>query len=270
MNAKRLTASISILLLALSIPIADWHEVGAAEKVYSVKEIAGIINSNPKSLFEGKFRVRARYIGASKGLLESDFATLMDLADAPKNMDTIGDARNKVITFRNNAPFLMTGPSFSMPRDLLPTKYAIYEGHFADPRFLRWKDGARRFVIDRKIVELKADGSIADTSRYDEIYTKEASDKILGEMNVIEKEDTVQAFMKLNSKGEVIKVVPTANSKDPDIEDLIVDAIRRAQPFESLAPHLAASPYFEINVSWRDGACSVAMSHLSKQPACLK
>ncbi|MCA9800561.1 MAG: hypothetical protein KC777_01170 [Cyanobacteria bacterium HKST-UBA02] len=262
MNAKRSTVSIFVLLMVL-IWQGDQNGVAAAEKVYSVKEIIGILNNSPKSLFEGKFRIKARYMGASKGILESDFATLMDLADAPMNA-------NASIATHKSAPCLITGPSFSMPRDLLPTKYAIYEGHFADPRFLRWKDGARRFVIDRKVVELKADGSIADTGRYDESYTKEASDKILAEMNVIEREDTVQAFMKLNNKGEVIKVVPTANSKDPDIEDLIVDAIRRAQPFASLAPHLAASPYFEINVSWKEGACSVDMSHLSKQPACLK
>ncbi|MBK9145511.1 MAG: hypothetical protein IPM23_23815 [Candidatus Melainabacteria bacterium] len=261
MNANRATASICILLAALTWQ-GHRNGVGAAEKIYSVKEIVGILNNSPKSLFEGKFRVKARYIRASQGILENDFATLMDLADAPLNVNRI--------TYRKNAPCLMTGPSYSMPRDLLPTNYAIYEGHFADPRFLRWKDGARRFVIDRKIVELKADGSIADTSRYNDNYTREASDKILAEINVIDKEDTVQAFMRLNNKGEVVKVVPTANSKDPDVEDLIVDAIRRAQPFASLAPHLAASPYFEINVSWKEGACSVDMSHLDRQPPCLR
>ena len=53
-----------------------------------------------------------------------------------------------------------------MSKDIFPTVYAIYQGHFYDEWAVKHcKDGYKRFVIDKKIKEIIPDKNFANLSQ---------------------------------------------------------------------------------------------------------
>lgn len=128
-------------------------------RIYTVKEISEILKTQPNSLNGRTIQIKARWTNQTKGVGCDDHAILMDPEDSKVYQSMLDRRYSKeqrsVLRQRiSSLPRLQTGPVLSMEESIFPTSYGIYEGHFGDPSLAHCQDGAKRFVIDRKIQEI--------------------------------------------------------------------------------------------------------------------
>lgn len=131
------------------------------DKVYSVKEIVNLLNTNPESLKGKLVQIKAYHVSAVGGLYCHDYMELTDpeYVDLFKSMYASGitQAQADAIAKRVKAevPILLTGQTLAMPQGIFPTTYGIYQGHFYDTWATKTcEKGNQRFVIENKIQEL--------------------------------------------------------------------------------------------------------------------
>lgn len=115
-----------------------------ARKVYSVAELSGLLEANPRSLLNQPFQLRARVVGGVGGEGCSDFLMLID----PENVATYQKlfdptASNAEFEHARAVPFLMAGPAREFPNDVIEMNAGVFVGKFFSC------EGALRFRIER-------------------------------------------------------------------------------------------------------------------------
>ena len=136
------------------------------EKVYSVKEAIQILQDNPTQFKNKNIKIQAYHINSTKGIGCKDYMIIMDKDDVNiyesissrliTESQTLSEQEKKNLQDKlQNLPHLITGPQLEM-HNILPTKYAIYVGHFYDTWSTKscGTDGWKRFVIEKKEKEI--------------------------------------------------------------------------------------------------------------------
>ncbi|MGE5197317.1 MAG: hypothetical protein ACM3IL_02310 [Deltaproteobacteria bacterium] len=127
-----------------------------SQKPYGVAEALKILNTSPER-FKGKdIFLKAYVVDGVMGLGCDDYYVLTDAEYAENyakryNQGGLTEYEKEII---KNTPILFSGPTLSMPKEIFPTRYAIYRGHFFDSNLTPCQNGARRFVIIGKDKEL--------------------------------------------------------------------------------------------------------------------
>lgn len=148
-------------LLIYFLPIAAVAGINEPQdKIYSVKEITEIFKSDPGFLKNKEIKLEACKADVAKGLGCGDYLVLVDYENvqvysAQYASGLTEDERNKLWIKVKEMSIILSGESLSMPREIFPTYYAVYEGHFYDKSTKGCGvDGWKRFVIDKKIREI--------------------------------------------------------------------------------------------------------------------
>jgi hypothetical protein len=133
-----------------------------AEKIYSVREVAGLIDTNPESLRDKTIILKAYYGDSVPGEGCTDYLIFIDREDselyARRYAKDVTSAERESI---KTIPMVISGPSLSFPRSIFPTAFALFQGHFFDPRLSSCPGGWTYFVIEAKVSELTDDVPLA-------------------------------------------------------------------------------------------------------------
>lgn len=130
------------------------------ERVYSVREIVQILKSRPEEVRGKTIKIKGYIVDTATGRGEGDFLVLTDREFTgiyQKDLWHEGLSRSERRKLKT-MPIIRTGPALNMPQSVFPTVYGIYRGHFYDDTATAdFRNGAERFIVEEKIVELGID-----------------------------------------------------------------------------------------------------------------
>ena len=117
-----------------------------SRKVYSVAEVEGILDNNPRALLNTTLSLRAQVVGGVSGEECSDFLVLTDPDNVPAYQKLFDPtASNAEFEHARAVPLVMAGPSRSFSTDILQMNAGVFTGRFVTC------DRAVRFRIERAV-----------------------------------------------------------------------------------------------------------------------